>query len=108
MININRFKTVGIISIIVGLILYFIYHAISGDSGILAFIHWKNQHDKIKEKYEDLKSERLQLEHKVNLLRSKSLDLDLLEEQAKKVLSYAKDNEEIYYNSNNKDDKLDK
>ena len=45
---------------------------------------------------DEVRSERLYLEHRVSLLRHDSLDLDLLDERARTSLGYAGDSEEVY------------
>jgi cell division protein FtsB len=76
------------------LLIYFIYHAVWGDRGINSY--FKLKHD-LKKSYEELlllKSERLEIEHTANLL--KSGDKDILEEYAKNILGVAYPQEKIY------------
>ncbi|MFV9875200.1 MAG: septum formation initiator family protein [Rickettsiales endosymbiont of Dermacentor nuttalli] len=75
---------------------YFIYHAINGDRGILAFIKLMHLTNKTNIELENIRAERIALEHKVNLMRSEALDLDLLDEQTRKILGYS-DTDEIVY-----------
>lgn len=77
----------------ISIIAYFAYHMFSGGRGIAALISLNSQISSIHNELELVRMERLQLEHSSNLLKSESLDLDLLEEQAKKVLGYAKPQE---------------
>lgn len=78
------------------LITYFCYHSIKGDRGILAFVTLDKELIELRKELDLIKTERTYLEHKVNLLKPNSLDLDLLEEQIRKNLGYAKPNEVIY------------
>ncbi len=78
-----------------GLISYFGYHMISGGRGILAYFKLSSQISSFQSELELVRMERLNLEHSANLLKSESLDLDLLEEQAKKILGYAKPQEVV-------------
>lgn len=98
-------KSIWLTLTLTSLILYFIYHSLSGERGIISLVKLRNTYSTLQEKLEKIRGERLNIEHKVNLLRSKSLDLDLLEERAKKILSYSKDNEIIYYYEDNSDNK---
>ena len=66
---------------------------ISGGRGILAFFKLSSQISSAQSELELVRMERLDLEHNANLLKSESLDLDLLEEQAKKILGFAKPQE---------------
>lgn len=75
---------------------YFCYHAISGDRGLLALIQYNKRVDRLHAEADTIRAERLQLEHRVSLLKPNSLDLDLLEEQARKLLGYAHKNETVY------------
>ncbi len=75
------------------LICYFSYHIVSGSRGILAYFKLNSQLASLQTELEEARSERLGLEQKTNLLKSSSLDLDLLEEQAKSILSFAKSTE---------------
>ncbi|AIL65160.1 Septum formation initiator [Rickettsiales bacterium Ac37b] len=79
---------------------YFIYHAINGERGILAFIRLTHLTNKTNIELENVRAERIVLEHKVNLMRSESLDLDLLDEQARKILGYSDANEIVYIKPN--------
>jgi cell division protein FtsB len=93
----QKIKNVGLTLIFLSLIFYFTYHAINGDRGVLAFLRLSGEVEKAQTDLEQIRAERLGLEHKVNLLRSESLDLDLLESQAKSTLGLAKKNELILF-----------
>jgi cell division protein FtsB len=54
----------------------------------------------MRQELENSRTERLSLERKANLLKSDSLDLDLLEEQAKNILGYAKPQETLIIEEN--------
>ena len=79
----------------IGLICYFCYHMISGGRGILAFFRLNSEITNLQNELESVRAERINLEHKANLLKSNSLDLDLLEERSKEVLGYAKAQETL-------------
>lgn len=79
-----------------GLISYFSYHMISGGRGIIAYFKLNNEISSLYAELEMVRAERINLEHKANLLKSKSLDIDLLEERAKEVLGYAKTQETLF------------
>ena len=79
-----------------GLICYFCYHMVSGGRGILAYFKLNSQISTLHSELEMVRAERLTLEHKANLLKPDSLDLDLLEEQAKIILGYAKPQELLF------------
>ena len=85
--------------ICVGLICYFSYHMISGGRGILAYFKLNSQITSLRSELEMVRAERISLEHSANLLKSDSLDLDLLEKQAKEILGYAKPQEMVLIES---------
>lgn len=91
------FRRFSLTSFIVGLLFYFAYHAVNGERGLLALINLTQQVEKAQNDLDLTRAERLYLEHRVQLLRPNSLDLDLLEEQARKYLGYAKATEQIYF-----------
>jgi cell division protein FtsB len=78
------------------LISYFIYNIISGDRGILSLFKLTEQHKILQDEVSILEEEKRILQSKVNRMKPESLDLDLLEEQARKNLGYAQKNETIY------------
>jgi len=75
------------------ILIYFTYHLITGERGVKALIVLNAELSKTTEELEMVRAERLQLEHKVNLMRPESLDLDLLDQQVRLVLGYARKNE---------------
>ena len=92
-----RLRNVGLTLTLVVLLIYFLFHAINGERGVLSFFRLSNKFEKLHAELEAVRADRIQLEHKVNLLRSNSLDLDLLEEQSKKLLGFARKNEIVYF-----------
>ena len=68
---------------------YFVYHAVQGDRGILA---WMQVNQQIKSAQAELnKSDdaREAMEQRVALLSNSSLDLDMLEERARVMLNFS-------------------
>jgi cell division protein FtsB len=72
---------------------YFAYHAVHGERGLLAY--WRLQSEIAQAEQELAASdvERRQLEQRVSLLRADNLDPDMLEERARIVLNYVRDDE---------------
>ncbi len=79
----------------ISVVTYFCYHMISGERGIIAYFKLNNEISAVQNELESVRAERINLEHKANLLKSNSLDLDLLEERSKEVLGYAKAQETL-------------
>lgn len=75
--------------------LYFGFYTINGDRGLLHYMHLSREIDYAKQIAAKYHNERIKLENKVHLLSSESLDLDLLDEQAKSVLNLVRDDEFI-------------
>lgn len=80
---------------------YFSYHMFSGSRGIIAFLKLNSKIASLQTELDNVRAERLTLEHKANLLKPDSLDLDLVEEQAKKILGYAKTKEILFIEDSN-------
>ena len=76
---------------------YFVFHAISGERGLVTLVQLEQSLKKAQITHQHLQRQNQSLAYRVSLLRTESLDLDLLEEQARKNLGYAYKDEEIYY-----------
>jgi cell division protein FtsB len=72
---------------------YFAYHSFQGDRGLVAWLRVKEQIETARSELAGLEAERKALERRVTLLRPASLDRDLLDEQARAVLNYARPGE---------------
>ena len=74
---------------------YFGFHAMNGDRGIFALIKEQRRLELTLNEIEIISEQRRELEHKTRLLSSSSLDLDLLDEQARSMLGYAAPDEDV-------------
>lgn len=83
--NINV-KALTFNSLMFLLIIYFIYHSISGERGILAYVKLKKQLVVRSEILNELKTERKKLEASVKLINPKTLDKDMVDELARREL----------------------
>ena len=70
-------------------LVYFGYHGVQGDRGLLAWMKRTQQVETAQQDIEILRAERARMAHKVSLLRLDNLDLDLLDERARAVLNLA-------------------
>ena len=68
---------------------YFVYHAIHGDRGIIAWLQLNQQLKVAQHELDQTTSERQAMEQRVALLSNSSLDLDMLEERARVMLNFA-------------------
>ena len=75
------------------LVVYFAYHVIQGDRGLLAWLKLNNEIASASAYNETLISERRVLENVTQRLRPESLDADLLEERARIVLGFVRADE---------------
>ncbi len=74
---------------------YFVYHAAEGDRGLFAYFRLTHQIVESQAALEEVTAERRALERRVSLLRSESLDRDLLEERARVILNYGRPDEVV-------------
>ena len=82
-------------TLLLALLTYFVFHAIAGNRGIVAYFKLNQKLSKTSVELDNLRSERIDLEHKVRLLKP-PIDLDMLDEQARRVLGIAKTNEKVF------------
>lgn len=68
---------------------YFVYHAVQGDRGIVAWMQLNQQIRVAQAELAKTDAERQQMEQRVALLSNTSLDLDMLEERARVMLNFA-------------------
>ena len=82
--------------ILISVLLYFVFHAIYGNRGVLAYFNLTQKIDNAEKDLEIIRAERLEMEHKVKSLKPESLDPDMLDEQARKSLGVAGKKEEAF------------
>ena len=68
-------------------LVYFGYHGVQGDRGLLAWMKRTQQVEAVQQEIAQLRAERARIAHKVSLLRLDNLDLDLLDERVRVVLN---------------------
>ena len=78
---------------------YFAYHSFEGERGVYAYVRLAEQVEIAREHLDDVRNERLALEKRVALLRSESLDRDMLDEQTRALLNFASPDELIILES---------
>jgi cell division protein FtsB len=79
------------------LVTYFAYHSVQGEHGFLAWIRIAQQLDEAQQTLAESGQERRLLERRVALLRPDSLDPDMLDEQARRMLNLAHPDEEVFF-----------
>ncbi len=68
---------------------YFVYHAVQGDRGILAWMQVNQQIKTAEAELTKTDDDREAMEQRVALLSNSSLDLDMLEERARIMLNFS-------------------
>jgi len=81
--------------LVIASVLYFTYAAIQGDYGIFRKAEVEAQEIKLSQELDALRRERAEMQNRTKRLSTDYLDLDLLDEQARKVLGYARGDEII-------------
>ncbi|EIM78133.1 Septum formation initiator [Nitratireductor aquibiodomus RA22] len=85
-----------IVPTITGLFLaYFGFHAYNGDYGIYSKYRLETRIAEAQERLDALVAKRQELEHRVALVNDGSLEKDMLDEQARRALNLARENEVI-------------
>ncbi|QEK39569.1 FtsB family cell division protein [Candidatus Sneabacter namystus] len=92
--NTTKTKLAVIITIAMSFFLIF-FHLMYCKRGLVSYVQLHKEIDKNSEYLEMLKMKRISLENKIELLQTSSLDLDFLEEQARKILDMSKNDEVI-------------
>ncbi|MBM3582967.1 MAG: septum formation initiator family protein [Alphaproteobacteria bacterium] len=84
---------------IVGLcaLAYFGFHLLAGERGVRAWVTVGNELEVVSAALEVSRAEQEALEHQVALLRPDSLDIDMLDEQARSVLGYVRPDELVVF-----------
>lgn len=75
------------------IVVYFVYHAVQGDRGMVAMLQLQNQVRDAQHFLSQVREQRETLEHRVKLMGPNGVDPDLLEEQSRSQLNTAKPNE---------------
>ena len=74
---------------LLSLLAYFIFHAIQGRHGLSARVGFKRQLAKLEVQLSELKARRNMLEHYIGLMKSQTIDPDILDEYARRSLNLA-------------------
>lgn len=99
MANITKinYKALSINTILFLITIYFIFHSFSGDRGVFAYMKLSSKLKEQTTTLNELLSERDALQRKVDLLHPKNLDLDLLDEIARRDLGLISQTEKVMY-----------
>jgi cell division protein FtsB len=72
---------------------YFSYHAVQGEHGLFSYMRISHEVEQEQAVLAELQAEKSALEKRVRGLRGSGIDLDLLEERARRVLNLMRDDE---------------
>ena len=94
-----RLRSSHIIGPIIGvcLIVYFLYHAVQGDRGLIAFWQLSKQVTQAENTQSMLNQKRTELQTRVSLLNPNSLNSDMIDERARFILGYTKTDEIVIF-----------
>ena len=94
-----RLRSSHIIWPIIGvcLIVYFLYHAVQGDRGLIAFWQLSKQVTQAENTHSVLNQKRAELQNRVSLLNPNSLNSDMIDERARFILGYTKTDEIVIF-----------
>jgi len=81
---------------VIALIAYFGYATIQGPSGLVSLFQYQAQEARLLDELAKLQAEREAAKNRTRRMSDRFLDLDLLDEQARKVLGYARGDEVIF------------
>lgn len=89
----NRVKKAGWWLIGGVVIVYFAFHTVNGERGLLKYLYLRQEISQAKKRAADCSRQKRALEESVRHLSNESLDLDLLDERARIVLNLASDDD---------------
>lgn len=85
------------------LLVYFMYHGVQGDRGLIAYWQLTKQVNQAEKTYLNYRQRRSRMQNRVNLLSPYSLDRDMIEERVRFVLGYSKPDEIVIFKKRTSD-----
>ena len=92
-----RYRTIIVLLTCALGLIYVGYQSVQGERGLLGWIERSADVEKTRAKVAALAEERRKLERRVSQLRSESLDLDLLDQEARRLLNLGHPDEEVLF-----------
>lgn len=77
--------------------LYFSYYLLRGEKGILSLLEKRKNLENLHSNYNEVKLEKIDIENQVHFLNDKTMDLDLIDELARKNLGFIKEGEIVVF-----------
>ena len=78
---------------------YFGFHAYNGEYGIYSKYRYKAQAQELQARYDGLRTQRVEMERRVQLLHDGTLERDMLDEHARRALNLSKPDEIVIMRS---------
>jgi len=91
-----KVKSIFLGTVLVFLLGYLGWQLIFSNKGMISLFRLSSKKERLVRDNKLLEEEKSRLEKKTSRMKSRSLDLDTLDEQARKNLGYSKDKEIIY------------
>lgn len=92
-----RFRQLLTPLLFAGVFAYFGYHIVNGDRGLLAMIHLQNEVRTAQQNLVETRATQRIWENRVTLLRTGSIDPDVLDERARALLHVARPDEVMIF-----------
>ena len=92
-----RYRTIIVLLTCALGLIYVGYQSVQGERGLLGWIERSADVEKTRAEVAALAEERRKLERRVSQLRSESLDLDLLDQEARRLLNLGHPDEEVLF-----------
>ena len=91
----KRIRPILTSTLAIGVVGYFLYHVAQGDRGLIAMLQLLRRLDVAQETVETLEKDREVWANRINLLKPKTLNKDMLDEQARRQLGLAEPDEVV-------------
>ena len=92
-----RYRTIIVLLTCALGLLYVGYQSVQGERGLLRWVERSAEVERTRAEVATLAEERRKLERRVSQLRSEGLDLDLLDQEARKLLNLGHPDEEVLF-----------
>ena len=79
------------------LVAYFLFHMVQGERGLFAWVQLNQQIDQEERENKNLLAERVAWENKIKLMRTESLDADLLDERVRLMMGFSNKDEAVIF-----------
>ena len=79
------------------LVAYFLFHMVQGERGLFAWVQLNQQIDQEERENKNLLAERVAWENKIKLMRTESLDADLLDERVRLMMGFSSKDEAVIF-----------